>query len=781
MASMDPSLADDFATETEEHLVAVEQILLAAEWEAPSPERINLLFRSVHSVKGLARVAGARSLEGIAHQAESLLSPIRAGTRGFEAATQALLLEASDAMRNLRLASLDDLGAPPPPGLLAKLKAATDQPLTGAPTEAAAGPWAALHDDRDLLQGLLELLDELLLEIAEALASPQATDLLAEAFATLRYAARHVHLPGLEAAIRQTETARGDTESFAALARIRRSRQALELLLEPPPPVAPPAIEPELALLAAAHGLDPSRLATLPPTLSERLPGAREVVIALSESAPPETLRALAATLAALDPILAETADGRLALLLEQATPDPAPPDFPVSGVMMADGRQRLAVLGPPRTESGMDVKVNVPVEVLDRLFGRVGEFFGTSARLNALVFDPASPDALHRIADHAATKAPELCADVGQLLRHHADLSVIEGDINRLVGLIHDSTLGLRVIPLDILFGRFPRLVRDLAAAQGKSVRLVSTTEGIKVDKGMVELLADPLMHMLRNAIDHGIETTEQREALGKPRVATLSLTARQQGNRIRLEIADDGRGIDLERVRRKAVAQALVAEAESVRMPPEQVARFIFAPGFSTAAEVSETSGRGVGMDVVLVNVTRLGGRIDIETNACVGTRFLLDLPLSAAIVSVVLVETRAQTIAFPERMVAEVAECAADAVQRVNGQRSMVLHDQYLPLFRLAELMGLPEPESVAPEISWPVVVCDDGRQRMGIEVHRLMRRQEMLMRETHPRIAALPGIGGVSLLGTDRVVLVVDPDGLFALAFGTAAARIEAAAP
>ena len=416
----------------------------------------------------------------------------------------------------------------------------------------------------------------------------------------------------------------------------------------------------------------------------------------------------------------------------------------------------------------GGDNQVRVPVEILDRLFGRIGEFFSISSALNVVMVGSQVPVVLQKISDHVAQEAPALIPAIELLQRQQHDLSQIEVEVHRLVSLIHEATLGLRVIPLDIVFNRFPRMIRELAKEQGKQIRFEARADGIKVDKGMTELLADPLMHMLRNAVDHAIEMPDERVAAGKPRAANIRLTALQNGNRITVEIADDGRGIDTERVRQKAVSQGLVTESDSRNLSKDQIHRFIFSPGFSTAEQVTDTSGRGVGMDVALINVSRLGGRIDIHTIPGQGTTFRLDMPLSAAMQTVLLAETSVQTVAFPERMVVEAATVSRDAIQYVNGQRAILMHDRFLPLFRVAELLCLPDQPDDPTEQDLSVIVVASNRFRYGVEVGRILRRHEMLIRETHPRIAQLPGIGGVSTLGTDRIVLVVDPEGLTDLA-------------
>ena len=422
---------------------------------------------------------------------------------------------------------------------------------------------------------------------------------------------------------------------------------------------------------------------------------------------------------------------------------------------------------GAGRSEAVDETQVRVPVEVLDKLFGRIGEFFSIASRLNVLAVESDVPDALRRLSDIAVTRAPELRADIDRLVRQHRDFCSVEVDIGRIISLIHESTLGLRVIPLDTLAGRFPRLVRESARSLDKQVRFVADTGGIRIDKGMSDMLADPLTHMLRNAIDHGIEHEQERLARGKPRVATLRLVAHQQVERIVVEISDDGRGIDIERVKQRVVASRLASDEDVRRMSDDEAVRFIFTPGFSTAAEVSDVSGRGVGLDVALVNVTKLGGKIDVFTQAGQGTTFRLDMPLSAAIQPMLLADTGVQPVGFPEAMVSEALIFPTSGLQYVNSQRSSLLRDRFLPVFRLTDLLRLPPPAE-EPRADQPIVLCEWSGQRMGIEVHRIMRRGEMLIRETHPRVAALPGIGGITTMGFDRIVLVVDPEKLFELA-------------
>jgi two-component system, chemotaxis family, sensor kinase CheA len=879
----DSQLMSQFNVEVDQHLEAIEPVLGSTEPDALKRSDIDLLFREFHSIKGLARVVGAIGMEALAHEAESLLSPVRSGDRAFDTTILEPLLAATDALKD---ALAEPLGWQAPAMVVEALRAATTAIVAngaGERSPAGAGnePWRFLGDDLDLLQGFAELLDEIVPEVAQAIVD-QDDDGLAETTGAIIFACTRLGFDGLKAAAHsvaiQTGTERvcafaglmrkaarygalvggdcGVTNTVVllhdllrttltacldqALAAQPRARRALAgrcialcdvttshseagrlfanlvedlpgsvlsmqdrdgLLLEGLAALkrgldGEPDADGSIATLRAAictpyraseeieaHlrnlGLDAKLFSPGPPRrlerLSKLLDGSgttlQEVFI---EAVTPATLESLAR----LDPLLGQSAmrSGRpgIAVLLL----DTDQPNAIAGAVRGGVGELRRIDPGhaPGEFSSGStasaeqagETQVRVPVAVLDKLFGRVGEFFSIGSQLNVLATETDVPDALRRLSDFAVTHAPQLQADIEILARQHRDFSTVEADVGRILSLIHESTLGLRVIPLEMLTGRFPRMVRDTARAHGKLVRLQTETGGIRIDKGMSDMLADPLTHMLRNAIDHGVEPEAERLAQGKPRTANLRLIAQQQGNRIVVELSDDGRGIDIERVKRRALSSRLASEDEIRRMNDEQLARFIFTPGFSTKEEVTDVSGRGVGMDVVLVHVTKLGGKIDIATQPGRGTTFRLDLPLSAAIQPMLLADTGVQSIGFPEAMVSETLMFPSDGVQFVNGQRAILLRERFLPIFRLTELLRLPPGSGAANAAYLPIVLCQWAGQRMGIEVQRILRRGEMLIREAHPRVAALPGIGGITSMGFDRIVLVLDPEGIFDLA-------------
>jgi len=342
------------------------------------------------------------------------------------------------------------------------------------------------------------------------------------------------------------------------------------------------------------------------------------------------------------------------------------------------------------------------------------------------------------------------------------------EERISGIVGRVHQAALEFRVVPVDVVFNRFPRVVRDLARRQGKSVELALEGRDVRIDKSMVEALADPLLHMVRNAVDHGIEAADERRGAGKAERARLTLRASQRGSEIAIEISDDGRGLDAEAIRAKAVDRGLITATRAATLDDPEIFQFIFAPGLSTAAAITETSGRGVGMDVVLTTVRRLNGDISIHSERGKGTVFTLTLPVSAALQNALIVRVGDQSLAIPERNVAAVIEIERGAIQRIGDGRSILYRQAILPLYDLGVLLGMTQTPEDSPQETQPVIVASNGRNVVGLEVAAVEYRQELFLKDIHPLLARFPGIGGASVLGDGRVVLVLDGDELIQLA-------------
>ncbi len=425
----------------------------------------------------------------------------------------------------------------------------------------------------------------------------------------------------------------------------------------------------------------------------------------------------------------------------------------------------------PAQAEAGQasDAAVlRVRGAAVDALMSAVGQARVEAAALSqTLIEDRRQLDAMTGLARLREQLPPALAAELGRhleaLKEREAEMAAAESRLATALSQLHADALDLRVVPVETVLAHLPRVARELAQRQGKAVRVRLKGRDVRIDKSVVQQLLDPLMHMMRNAVDHGIETPEARAAAGKSQTATIMLRARQRASEFRLEVSDDGRGLNAERIRAKAVERGLVDEAESRNLSPDRIYRFIFSPGFSTAAAVTETSGRGVGLDVVMHSVTRLGGRVDIRTEIGAGTTFILRLPLSAAVLPALLIEVAGQAFAIPERSIVAVEEIDADRIRHAGGRRVLLRGNVALPLYPLAALIGIGSSGG-----GGCAVVVASGPASIVLDVDRLLRRQELLLRDLHPALAALPGVGGAALLGDGRPILVLDVDALIEVA-------------
>jgi two-component system chemotaxis sensor kinase CheA len=329
-------------------------------------------------------------------------------------------------------------------------------------------------------------------------------------------------------------------------------------------------------------------------------------------------------------------------------------------------------------------------------------------------------------------------------------------GNLDRVAGDLQAAALRMRMQPIGRLFQRFPRIVRDLARQLGKQVALVQQGEDTNLDRTLVESLADPLVHLLRNAIDHGLEDPETRERAGKPRQGSVTLAAGQEGERIVIRISDDGRGMDPEVLRRKAVEKGLISAAQADQLEPAECHALIFRPGFSTRSEISDISGRGVGMDVVKTGIANLGGTIAIESTPGSGTSIHLAIPLTLAILRVLMVRVGERLLALPLTNVLEVFEVHKSQMRMLDGRVVAAHRGRPLPLSDLAAWAGV----SAGTETRAHVVVVHVGHQQLGLLATEVLGREEVMVKPLGPRLRHLPGIAGATITGTGRIALVLD---------------------
>ncbi|GAB6042832.1 chemotaxis protein CheA [Endothiovibrio diazotrophicus] len=333
-------------------------------------------------------------------------------------------------------------------------------------------------------------------------------------------------------------------------------------------------------------------------------------------------------------------------------------------------------------------------------------------------------------------------------------------GVIHRIVQEMQESIMQVRMLPVSQVFQRLPRLVRDLSRKQGKQIALHLEGEETEADKNILEQLSEPMIHLIRNAVDHGIEPPAERAAAGKPEEGMIALRASHEGESVTITIEDDGHGIDPERIKLKALARGLASEAELAAMPDQEAIRLIFHPGLSTAEQVSDISGRGVGMDVVRATIEGLGGRVELGSEPGRGTRIRLDLPMSMAVTRVLASRVGGQLFGIPMEQVQETVRVPPAAITRIKARDAFVLRDHIVPLVRLRALLKLPVAEADDDGRGLAVVVMQVAGEALGVVVDDLDESVEIILRPLEGVIAGIGGYSGTALLGDGRVMLVLN---------------------
>jgi two-component system, chemotaxis family, sensor kinase CheA len=397
----------------------------------------------------------------------------------------------------------------------------------------------------------------------------------------------------------------------------------------------------------------------------------------------------------------------------------------------------------------GADTTIRVDVGRLDSLMNLVGELVLGRNRLSQIS---------------------------AQTTRDHEDLGITKGlaetssQIDFITTELQMAVMKTRMVPIAKVFNKLPRLVRDLTRETGKEIDLQITGEETELDKTIIEELNDPLVHLLRNACDHGIEMPEERKAAGKNPLGVVRVTAEHEGNHIVISICDDGHGMDPAKLKAKGIEKGLITEAQARDMSAREAFNLVFAPGFSTAAKVTNISGRGVGMDVVRTNIAKLKGIVEIDSELGNGSTFTIKLPLTLAIIQALLVEADKETYCVPLTSVLEVVRVRADEVKTINGQPVVRLRNSVLPIIRIADVMGLPMLDG---QQEWTyIVVVGIAEKRMGIVVDLLLGQKEVVIKPLGSYLGTIRGIAGSTILGDGQVIMIVDVGELMAL---TAAER------
>jgi two-component system chemotaxis sensor kinase CheA len=691
-----------FFEESFEAIESMEAALLKLDVGAPDPEVINTVFRVAHSIKGGAGMFNFSDIASFTHTLETLLDGVRAGRTRLSTPIMDLLLKSVDVMREMLRATQRKESFDPQrvADLQFDLEVAVAKTSAEPPAAAAPAPAPAPASPAP-----------------PAAAPPAAAATPGAAAAAAGASEWRIGVKPLENML-----SRGNEPLalFAALA--EHGELSVEASVEEIPPLA--TLDPHRCYVHWLLGLKSTVSKEQIAEAFEWVEGDCDYTITPAGTAAPAAPSAPAAT-----PAVAPADTPRVApppaAAASAAAPAPAP-------------EAPAAAKAAPKTEAsggGDASSIRVATQKLDELINTVGEVVITQsmlAQLGALAEGPS---------------AERLRSGLAQLERNVREL--------------HESVMRVRMLPIGSAFSRFPRLVRDVAQRLGKQIDLKLTGEQTELDKTVLERIGDPLVHLVRNSIDHGIEMPDERVAAGKSAAGTVHLEAFHRGSAIIIEVSDDGKGLDCERILAKARSRGLVGASET---PSEEaIFELIFLPGFSTAEQTTDLSGRGVGMDVVRRNIKALGGKIDIRSTRGKGSRFTISLPLTLAIVDGQSVCVGEETYIVPLVSIVESLQIKASGVNRLSNAGEVIsFRGDYLPLLRLHDLFGV-EPRSRAVQEGLVVVAEGDG-QRVGLFVDDLRGQQQVVIKSLERNYGQVPGVSGATILGDGSVALILDVAGL-----------------
>ncbi|HDQ4475462.1 chemotaxis protein CheA [Pseudomonas aeruginosa] len=736
----DEEILQDFLVEAGEILEQLSEQLVELESRPDDMDLLNAIFRGFHTVKGGAGFLQLNALVECCHIAENVFDILRKGERRVSSELMDVVLQALDTV-NAMFDQVREQSEPTPatPELLAALARLAEPegaepaepvqapPAAVPPAEPAAPPEApAQSASSDITDDEFEqLLDALQGDeapasaVAEASAAPAGDEISDAEFEALldqlhgkgkfvppAVSAEPAQVPA--EAVEPAAAAAGDDisdDEFEALLDELHGKGKFGDVPEAagtpaaPAAAAPAAAPAEQGKAPAAAGGDEISDDEFESLLDElhgkgKFNGASEAVAAAA---------AVAKNIAAKSPAAKPVAPAKA------AAARPAAPDRPAA--------------------SEAETTVRVDTARLDEIMNMVGELVLVRNRLVRLGLNSG---------DEAMAKAV-------------ANLDVVTGDLQM-------SVMKTRMQPIKKVFGRFPRLVRDLARNMKKEINLELVGEETDLDKNLVEALADPLVHLVRNAVDHGIESPEEREAAGKPRVGQVVLSAEQEGDHILLMITDDGKGMDAEVLRNKAVEKGLLERDAADRLTDLECYNLIFAPGFSTKTEISDVSGRGVGMDVVKTKISQLNGTVNVFSQKGSGSKIVIKVPLTLAIMPTLMVMLGSQAFAFPLVNVNEIFHLDLSRTNVVDGQEVVIVRDKALPLFYLKRWLV----PSAAHEEQGEghVVILSVGTQRIGFVVDQLVGQEEVVIKPLGKMLQGTPGMAGATITGDGRIALILD---------------------
>ncbi|UOB22561.1 chemotaxis protein CheA [Pseudomonas orientalis] len=722
----DEEILQDFLVEAGEILEQLSEQLVELESRPDDANLLNAIFRGFHTVKGGAGFLQLHELVECCHIAENVFDILRKGERQVDSELMDVILEALDAVNGMfsEVRERAPITAATPELLAALARLA--EPAAEAPAVQAA-PEPVVEAEADVTDSEFEqLLDSLNAVKAEAeapaatapAATPTSEDITDAEFESLldqlhgkgQFAADAVAPAAPPAAPAASAGTDITDDEFEAL--LDQLHGKGTFVAEALPQVAATATAPA-APAAKAEPAEPAGDGLISDNEFEALLDELHGKGKFTEVAP--AAAPAAAAVATPAPVAAKAAA-------------PAAKPAPAAAAAPAPARAAPApVADKPASEA--ETTVRVDTARLDDIMNMVGELVLVRNRLVRLGLNSG---------DEAMQKAV-------------SNLDVVTADLQTAV-------MKTRMQPIKKVFGRFPRLVRDLARQLKKEITLELVGEETDLDKNLVEALADPLVHLVRNAVDHGVETPEEREASGKPRNGKVILAAEQEGDHILLSITDDGKGMDPTILRNIAVKRGVMDKDAADRLTDTECYNLIFAPGFSTKTEISDVSGRGVGMDVVKTKISQLNGSINIYSTKGQGSKIVIKVPLTLAIMPTLMVMLGNQAFAFPLVNVNEIFHLDLSRTNVVDGQEVVIVRDKALPLFYLKRWLVASAKHEEQRE--GHVVILSVGTQRIGFVVDQLVGQEEVVIKPLGKMLQGTPGMSGATITGDGRIALILD---------------------
>ena len=680
MSDMDMSqYLGAFLDETDDNLQRLDDMLLALEKNMVDMDVINEIFRSAHTLKGMAGTMGFTQMMGLTHAMEDRLDEARKGTRPLTEADMNLLFTGLDNLQamadSIRGGGNDahiDVS-----DMVAQLRDKSPAPAGGAaaPAQAEAAPAGSAVSSQDA---------EWIKKAHEEGANAYSVHVTLSQSCLLKAARAYMVVNRLE---EMGEIFRAEPPTDA----LEREEFEFDFTIY----VATPA--PAEEVKAAIEKIGDVQTADVQEVTAEAAPAAPASAPAPAAEAPAQ-----------------ETAPATPAAAPAQAASAPAKP-----------------AAAPAKKEGAKKSSQTVRVDIgrLDKLMNLVGELVISRARIERLVQE----------------------ARLRQFDETLSQLGRISGDIQELV-------TKLRMVPVSFTFDRFPRLIRDLCKTLNKNVELVLEGEDTELDRTVIDEIGDPMVHLIRNSMDHGIEHPDERKALGKPEKGILKIAAYQEGSGVVIEVSDDGAGIDPERVKQKAIERGILSEDRAAIMSDEEAQQLVLLPGFSMARQVTDLSGRGVGMDAVKTKVEALGGQFDLTSKKNEGTHVYIRLPLTLAIVLSLLIKVGDETYAISLENVEETIMVRREDIKTVHGEPTTLLRGEVLSLNILGDILGTEEIERDRDE--YPVVVVKIGKNKIGFIVSQLIGQQEIVIKSLGRFLSKIDGITGGTILGDGNVALILD---------------------